>query len=492
MMGYTIPMGTGGHRTQGGGAPQGTSALGRVFRPLGISAPSFVLPFFGFAFMRAYNDGVARCFSEAPFGSQWAGEDLYSLVLLAVFLGCALGARRIAPLYRRPAVVALATGLAVLGAALAGIAADGRWGVVPLVGAMGASGVAGALFILLWAELHSCLTPLGIVTYVSGAFLFGSTGAWILQGLDPVRQTLVLAVLPLVSVACLRKSFARIEPVDLPRASWGRYDFPWRLMMVLGVYELAYGVREAAPDFQWDAYTLGVIAVAAVVFSAACLFSRRIDFALIYRTPFALMLCGLAMVPLTATFGAFASDLLVSSGYALMFLVLTFLLCDLSHRYGVSVLVLCGVEELTAIFRLIGHQVPEALASGALPAVDGAAVSVGLTVLVVLASMLLLFGRSASEPWGAAFFGVGAMAAESDERGQIVERCAELARAHGLSAREREVLELVALGRSSTQIERELVIANGTLKSHRQRIYQKLGVHSKKELRDLVDVGDGA
>ena len=138
------------------------------------------------------------------------------------------------------------------------------------------------------------------------------------------------------------------------------------------------------------------------------------------------------------------------------------------------------------------HQVPEALASGALPAVDGAAVSVGLTVLVVLASMLLLFGRSASEPWGAAFFGVGAMAAESDERGQIVERCAELARAHGLSAREREVLELVALGRSSTQIERELVIANGTLKSHRQRIYQKLGVHSKKELRDLVGVGDGA
>ena len=84
------------------------------------------------------------------------------------------------------------------------------------------------------------------------------------------------------------------------------------------------------------------------------------------------------------------------------------------------------------------------------------------------------------------------MAAESDERGQIVERCAELARAHGLSAREREVLELVALGRSSTQIERELVIANGTLKSLRQRIYQKLGVHSKKELRDLVGVGDGA
>lgn len=61
---------------------------------------------------------------------------------------------------------------------------------------------------------------------------------------------------------------------------------------------------------------------------------------------------------------------------------------------------------------------------------------------------------------------------------------------HGLSAREREVLELVALGRTPMQIERELVIANGTLKSHMQRIYQKLGIHSKRELRAMVGAGE--
>ena len=504
-MGYTGAMETEGNNTgkRAGAAAGGLgragrasdSAASRAARALRswVSAPApFVPCFFGFAFMRAYNDLLARRFSEAPFGAEWVGEDLYSLVLLAVFLACALLARRIAPLYRRRAVVRAATGLAVAGALFAGAASAAGAGAWPLlVAAMGAGGIAGALYILLWAEFHSCLAPLGIVTYVSGAFLFGSVGAWVLQDLGNLRQTLVLAGLPLASLGCLRKGFARIEPVDLPRSRWGRYDFPWRLIAVLGVYELAYGVREAAPDFQWDAYPLGVIAVAAAVFAAVCLFSRRIDFALIYRTPFALMLCGLAMVPLTATFGEFASDLLVSAGYALMFLVLTFLLCDLSHRYGVSVLVLCGVQELTALFRLAGHQVPAAVASGALPGLDSAAVSGALTVLVVRASGLLLLGRTASEPWGAAFFGVGAMVAESDGRSQIIDRCAELAAAHGLSAREREVLERVALGESPAQIQRELVIANGTLKSHMQRIYQKLGVHSKKELRAMAGA-DGA
>lgn len=365
-------------------------------------APSSLVPcFFGFAFMRAYNDLIGRRFSEASLGAQWAGEDLYSLVMLAVFLLCALFARRIAPLYKRHSAWAAAMLLAVAGAMLvsAAPAAAVPWPWLAL--AMAASAVAGALFILLWAELHACLDPLGIVTYVSGAFLLGTVGAWALQEVSGVREALVLAALPLASAGCLRASFARIAPVDLPRSSWGRYDFPWRLIVVLGVYEFAYGVREAAPSFQWDAYPLGVVLVALAVFLMACFFLKRTDFSLVYRTPFPLMICGLATVSFTASLGAFLSDTLVSAGYALMFLVLTFLLCDLSHRYGVSVLVLCGVQELTAVFRLAGHQVPSLSDSLSLFGMEGtAAVSALLTVMVVLVSGLLFWGRSSLDAVG--------------------------------------------------------------------------------------------
>ena len=44
------------------------------------------------------------------------------------------------------------------------------------------------------------------------------------------------------------------------------------------------------------------------------------------------------------------------------------------------------------------------------------------------------------------------------------------------------------------EIAKELYIATGTLKSHTRRIYQKLDVHSRQEMMDLIEVEayDGA
>lgn len=489
-MGYTGVM---GKREQNEKASRRAQTLGARLRGW-VALPTPLVPcFFGFAFSRAANDLLAHRFASTnAFGPLW-GEDFYSLAMLAAFLVCAALARKIAPLYRKPWVAQGAAGLSIAASLL--VLLSGSGGAAQeglLAAAMVAGGVSGALFILLWAEFHSCLDPLRIVLYVSGAFLFGSTGAWLLQDLDPGRAALVLAALPLASVWCLRRSFGQVAPMDLPRSVWGRYEFPWKLIAVLGVYELAYGVWEASPSFVWETYTIGAIGVALAVFALACFCSRRFDFALLYRTPFALMLCGLAMAPLTVAFGEFASDLGVSAGYSLMFLVLTFLLCDLSHRYGVSVLVLCGMQELTAAFRLAGHQVPQVLENGAVPLfVDDAFVATALTIAVVVASITLLFGKDLPGKWGASFFGVGTMATESDDHGRLAERCAALCEAHGLSPREREVFELLAQGKRPSAIERELVIANGTLKSHTRRIYQKLGIHSKRELQDMVG-GDDA
>ena len=50
-----------------------------------------------------------------------------------------------------------------------------------------------------------------------------------------------------------------------------------------------------------------------------------------------------------------------------------------------------------------------------------------------------------------------------------------------LTAREREVLNLLARGRSNRDIGEELFITNKTVKNHLSRIYEKLGVHSRAE-----------
>lgn len=78
------------------------------------------------------------------------------------------------------------------------------------------------------------------------------------------------------------------------------------------------------------------------------------------------------------------------------------------------------------------------------------------------------------------------MAKMDDDETWLEARCQELSQAYGLSPRECEVFNLLARGKTATQIERELVIANGTVKSHTRRIYQKFGIHTKRELVEMI------
>ena len=68
----------------------------------------------------------------------------------------------------------------------------------------------------------------------------------------------------------------------------------------------------------------------------------------------------------------------------------------------------------------------------------------------------------------------------------LVDRRAEIAEAHGLSPRETEVFMLLAQGRSRAYISEELVVSEGTIKTHISHIYAKLGIHGRQEMFDLL------
>ena len=71
----------------------------------------------------------------------------------------------------------------------------------------------------------------------------------------------------------------------------------------------------------------------------------------------------------------------------------------------------------------------------------------------------------------------------SDRRNALIAQFAEV---HGLTTRETEVLALIVAGRNVPYIERELVLAKSTVKTHVKHIYAKCGVSSKQDLIDLV------
>jgi len=68
----------------------------------------------------------------------------------------------------------------------------------------------------------------------------------------------------------------------------------------------------------------------------------------------------------------------------------------------------------------------------------------------------------------------------------IEQSCETLAHEHGLSARELDVMRLLAQGKAGQEIQDELVVSRNTVKTHVRHIYRKLDVHSQQELINLV------
>lgn len=77
---------------------------------------------------------------------------------------------------------------------------------------------------------------------------------------------------------------------------------------------------------------------------------------------------------------------------------------------------------------------------------------------------------------------------EDDSKAPDIDRiCEELSAAHGLTARESQVLALLARGRNAAHIQESLTISRNTVKSYVARVYGKLEVHSHQEVIDLVE-----
>ncbi len=69
----------------------------------------------------------------------------------------------------------------------------------------------------------------------------------------------------------------------------------------------------------------------------------------------------------------------------------------------------------------------------------------------------------------------------------LAARCQKLAREHGLTARELDVLVPLVRGRSAASIASALGMSTEAARTHIRHIYQKTGIHSREELMDAIE-----
>lgn len=167
------------------------------------------------------------------------------------------------------------------------------------------------------------------------------------------------------------------------------------------------------------------------------------------------------------------------------------------------------VRLASCLGQVLGQLTAGALGSaGALPVEVAVGCAMG-AVLILVATILFLFPernfelllRSRAErgpraavpidgrPEGAAAPDAAAEAEPASHReDDFRQACQGLAQRYGLSERELQVMMLLAQGRNSAYIQKQLFVSASTVSSHRQHVYQKLDIHSQQELIDLVEV----
>jgi DNA-binding CsgD family transcriptional regulator len=413
-------------------------------------------------------------------------------------------------MWRRPVMV-IAPLMMSVGSALLLLAIEngGALGLSALCGAL--TGIGSGLMLLYWGEFYG--TSNATTAKVHSALAF--TLAVFIYALFLLFSSMVMfviaaTILPALSGFALMRSLplsvAEREWRPLPGGDFGMLrvaaaalviSFVHNALLVISLNSsrppgVPPGVSStplpdplpALPPLGTETlYTLtlliSTLIIAALIFAIIFL-SQKSDLGLIYRFVLVFFIIGALFSPfggMTQTF----SSVVTNAGYSCFELIFWIALSNISYRYHIQPLRVFGLGRAGWVIGVfLGGFYPPLPFMESVSANELAApffmVSI-LIVLIVITYAFILPERSiASITTGF-----------SSRPGSLQSRCARLSQQYGLSQRENEVLVHLVKGRNLGFIKDALNISAGTVSTHRQRIYQKTGVHSRQELLDLLE-----
>ncbi len=386
------------------------------------------------------------------------------------------------------------------------------------------SGVTSAFMDVRWSQVYGEL-PGGTsgqavtLSVVLGGLLFFGVSA--IGRVSPLATVALLCLLP---PACAYALGLNDRPDQQPRpapASWTPIAISlWRPVVGSLVFFFAYGCVEGMVhgrvDFNGAHGVAQICCTAAALLMFAILRNRRhVSANGVYGLTMALVAAGFMILPLVIRHGGgygaglAAAMAFVSVGTAIFDIVL---LCAIAHTawtHRVSGAVVNGVVRgVTVGFSAVGNIAGRALASSLWSgAVDLIIVVLAVTYLLVLSASFFVGRRRnaaldlgdadatvdppAEKPVASAASQVPGQTPEAADLERLLdERIGRIANEKGLSPREADVFALMARGRSLPYIAETLVLSENTIRSHTRRIYNKLGVHSKQEMLDLLGQGE--
>ena len=419
---------------------------------------------------------------------------------LVIFLG---GRRLFAVLERTVKPLALGVAMALMGAVL----------VLPLVTRNSVSvtgdvviAVAGSLSVLLylfWMQLFGRLSAqsMFLTLFLSQVLTCAINAIISIANIYTVVATSI--ALPLVSTICLRvgqREHADERPSEVPAPQEG-HGASTLMLVKLAAIVFAWGVIDHLFRSEFDAFmrtqvttspfavayhaAAFVVVVAAVAFAYALLaYRERFQFGHLYRMIFLLGLASILLLPIVlagqATIVGYTCSVIM---YQLVFLLVWVIAASVFRD---------SPAHAPGFFGLVyGFWSLGSLGGALFSSVFVQHLTMDNVHLIVFAAVLAV----------AVGYAVVFTEADANALVQIVPykrkapfkaKCQAVAQEYQLSPRETEIAMLIAQGRDSAHIEKKLFLSRSTVQTHRMHLYQKLDIHNRQELLDIIEAADAS
>lgn len=389
------------------------------------------------------------------------------------------------------------------------------------------TGVSTAFIALRLGCVYSAANARQAFMYTAGSFLFAGMLYFVAVGMPHPVSLIVVTILPLL--AALFTMTVDLQDKDvvqkkdaIPLKELPAGFFP-RLVLVVAVFSVVGGLVKGILAMNQPlsmvndsgciiVFATGVVAI--ILFLAVGVTLHGFDISRLYYPIIILACFGILAVPLLGTFGPVQGQF-VSVAYNLFIMVVWCLLAHVGNRTDLSPVQVFGWGRGasgagTTIGWAVGSIASIYLQQNASAMV---AVAIGMVLVLLVVSMVVLnertlslallktsadeadsmesrdvFPRLARNQAG----GTGDMPDDKDahsKMGTWTKSCNALADRCKLSDRERQVLFLLAKGRTIDYIANDLGISFNTAKSHIRHVYVKAGVHSRQDLLSIVEAG---
>lgn len=446
------------------------------------------IAFFGLAFARTWLSLVFIGIGETP-GFAPLSHSAFDMAYTAAAILVLALSRKLVPLSQKTWVFGLSLGGMLLASA-AFVGASALGDVVPAAAAA-VGGVAFLLCSMLNCEMLAGVGLLRAAIYISGNNLLGSVLAFFLTGAGSSQILAAAFALPVLAIGCIHAACASIPAPDRQHASYPRFEMPWKLFAVVAAFTFVYGMHQHELAGGAGRHSsLSTALVAGTVFVVAYFAPQRLDLSRLWRAPLPIMVCGILLIPTEGLFGQVVSSYCISMGFTLMRFIVLLILLDMAKRTGVAIVPLVSANAILQVFSLLGESGSQVLETLAGSEASHVASTVVACVLLGAAFFAIFSERELSSRWGVRVLSAGSLDSEQTRENAQASACEYLVATYHLTAREEEVLRELAKGKDTQVIAQNLMIAPGTLRAHTRHIYEKMGIHTRKELDALVGRGE--